>query len=254
MSDSKTLLFTSNRTGRNQIFRQEIEQEAAEPLITGPDEQGAAELSPDGSWILFWSYPPSAGGSSPAMQRVMRFPVSGGPPAQILESPLDATTDFQCPLHAAGSCILALGEQGQLIFYSLDPVRGRGKELGRTSLGSPTQFIWVVSPESSRIAIESQDKVGQKIRILDLKSGLERNLPVPQGWRIGTLNWAADGNALLVGPGYLIARLELDGKVRVLLNRKRNQWLSYPCPSPDGRHLAFSQQARESNAWLLENF
>jgi eukaryotic-like serine/threonine-protein kinase len=35
MPDSKTILFQSNRTGRNQIFRQTPEQDAAEPVIQG---------------------------------------------------------------------------------------------------------------------------------------------------------------------------------------------------------------------------
>jgi hypothetical protein len=72
-----------------------------------------------------------------------------------------------------------------------------------------------------------------------------------------SLSWTADGNALLataLSTGYLIARIELDGQTRVLLNREPNQGLGYICPSPDGIHLAFSQETRESNAWLLENF
>src|SRR5271155_2060301 len=87
----------------------------------------------------------------------------------------------------------------------------------------------------------------------------ERILEVPLGWRISELSWTADGNALFAGvqsesTGYMIVRIELDGKPRVLLNRGRNQWIDAPRPSPDGRHLAFSQQTWESNAWLLENF
>jgi Tol biopolymer transport system component len=54
--------------------------------------------------------------------------------------------------------------------------------------------------------------------------------------------------------GYFIARIDLDGKTHVLLDRGRNQWLGRPTPSPDGHRLAFSQQAFEANAWLLENF
>ena len=39
MRDNKTILFWSNRTGRSQIFRQQIEQDTAEPLISGPDDE-----------------------------------------------------------------------------------------------------------------------------------------------------------------------------------------------------------------------
>jgi Tol biopolymer transport system component len=75
--------------------------------------------------------------------------------------------------------------------------------------------------------------------------------------RIWSINWTADGSALFAAAQsseYVIARIELDGKTRVLLNRGRDQWLGYASPSPDGRHLAFTEQTFESNSWLLENF
>jgi Tol biopolymer transport system component len=100
--------------------------------------------------------------------------------------------------------------------------------------------------------------VGEPVRILDLRNGAERNLQIPQVWRISSLWWAADGNALFASVSqstdWLIARIELDGKTHVLLNGGRNQWLDSPVPSPDGRYLAFSQKIWENNVWLLENF
>jgi dipeptidyl aminopeptidase/acylaminoacyl peptidase len=257
MRDSKTILFESDRTGRRQVFRQEMEQDAAEPLITGPDDQGDAELSPDGRWILYWST--AAGGESPpTTRRLMRFPALGGSPEQVLEARMADGTAFDCHVRPASSCVFSHWEQGQVIFYALDPVQGRGKELARTKLGSPTDLEWSVSPEGSRIAVASGGQLPEQIRIVDFRNGTERNLQLPHGWYIYTINWTAEGNALFATArqptGYLIARIELDGKTRVLLNRSRSQWLDSPCPSPDGRHLAFSQQTFESNAWLLENF
>jgi Tol biopolymer transport system component len=83
-------------------------------------------------------------------------------------------------------------------------------------------------------------------------------LHLPHGWSLWSLHWTGDGNALFVtatqSTNYLVARIDLDGKTQVLLDRGRNQWLSSPVPSPDGRQLAFSQQTFETNAWLLENF
>jgi hypothetical protein len=54
--------------------------------------------------------------------------------------------------------------------------------------------------------------------------------------------------------GLPIARLDLDGKTRVLLDLGRNAWLNSALPSPDGRYVAFGQQSWDSNVWLLENF
>jgi dipeptidyl aminopeptidase/acylaminoacyl peptidase len=188
----------------------------------------------------------------------MRLPTSGGPSEQVLEAPI-ATSSFDCPSRPTSSCVLNSWEQGQLIFYALDPVQGRGKELARTRLGQPADLDWRVSPEGLRIAVSRGDQPHGQFRIVDLRNGTERNLQLPHDWGIWSLRWAVDGNALFVAAqskstGYLIVRTELDGKSRVLLDRGRNQWLGFPCPSPDGRHLAFSQQTFETNAYLLENF
>src|SRR5580704_11821398 len=76
LHDSKTILFSSDRTGRMQVFRQQLEQDTAESLIRGPDDEGGAELSPDGRWILYWSSAPGRD-SPPTTARLMRFPVWG---------------------------------------------------------------------------------------------------------------------------------------------------------------------------------
>jgi eukaryotic-like serine/threonine-protein kinase len=252
--DSKAVLFWSDRTGRNQIFRQQLERDTAEPLIQGPDDEVDPKLSVDGAWVLYAS---SVHGGGDSRRRLMRFPASGGSPEQILGIPSDAAYDFDCPSLPPSSCVLSRWEKGELIFDALDPVRGQGKELARIKLGFPTDLVWKVSPDGSRIAVSSQDQLSEQVRILDLWKGTERNLQLPHGWYIGVLSWAADGNALFASAqstDSLIVRIELDGKPRVLLNRGRNQWLSSPCPSPDGRRLAFSQQVFENNASLVENF
>ena len=253
--DSKAVLFSSDRTGRNQIFRQQLEQDTAEPLIEGPDDKLEAKLSVDGAWVLYLSMP-HEGGTSP--QRLMRFPTSTGSPQQVSEIASDATGDFDCPHSPQSSCVLSRWEKGDLIFDALDPVQGRGKELARTKLGYPAGLSWSVSPDGSRVAIQSADQLRDQIRIVDFKKGAERNLQIPHDWFLFNLSWTADGNALFAsaqsGIDFLIVRIELDGKSHVLLNRGRNNFLNNSLPSPDGRHLAFSQQTWETNAWLLENF
>ncbi len=253
--DSKAVLFSSDRTGKNQIFRQRLEQDTAEPLIEGPDDKFDAKLSVDGAWVLYLSMP-RGGGTSP--QRLMRFPISAGSPEQVAEIAADATGDFDCPIRPQSSCVLSRWEKGDLIFDALDPVQGRGKELVRTKLGYPASLSWSVSPDGSRIAIQSYDQLRDQVRILDFKKGAERNLQIPHDWGLFNLSWTADGNALFAaaqsGTDFLIVRIELDGKTRVLLNRGRNNYLNQPLPSPDSRYLAFTQQTWETNAWLLENF
>jgi serine/threonine protein kinase len=255
MDDSKTILFWSNRTGRNQIFRQQLSQDTTEPLVKGPDDETDAEMSPDGRWILYWSS--KHGSVPPATVRLMRSPVSGGSPELVLETRKDVTTQFHCPHHLEGACVLSLWEEGRLVFYELDPVQGRGKEIAASKMEPPINLSWSISFNGSYLAVSSQDQLHRMMRVLDTSSGAERDLPLPRGWSIWNSTWAADGNALFAAAqttGYFIARIGLDGTTHVLLDRGRAQWLSYPSMSPDGRHLAFSERTSESNVWLLENF
>lgn len=251
--DSKTVFFLSDRTGKVQIFKQQLDQDNAEHLNTEPVIAGA-EPTPDGAWILYWS---QGEGAAEQSARLMRFPVSGGSPEAIMTAPFDATIDFHCPSRATGSCVLSRGAHGEVAFYALDPAQGQGKELARTKLPLPTDINWSLSSDGSRVAIKSKDQLPGRIRILDLRKATERDLQLPSGWSIWYSAWAADGNALYLSAqakGFFLARVGLDGESHVLLDRGVNQFLGCPVGSPDGRYLAFCQQNFESNAWLLENF
>jgi len=256
LDDGKTILFWSNRSGRNQIYRQQLGQDTAEPLVQASGDDSDAEMSPDGRWILYWSH--AHGSLPPTTARLMRVRVSGGSPEQVLEARKDVTTDFHCPAGHASYCVLSRWEQGQLLFYALDPVAGQQKELVRTKIGSPIHHVaWSISSDGFGIAIASQDQLRGQVRVLDFRNGTERDIPLPRNWIVWNLSWEADRNALFASAqttGYFIARIGLDGTTHTLLDRGRVQWLSYPCPEPNGRYLAFSQRTSESNAWLLENF
>src|SRR5664279_217965 len=146
---------------------------------------------------VFWSYAYAGGGPTPTTVRLMRFPVSGGSPEQILETRFPDPTNFECPIRLAGSCVLSRSEQGLTFFYELDPVRGQGKELARINMGPGNVPMWAVSPEGSRLAIVSRVQPPQQVRIVDFRNGTEHHFELPQGWYIRGLGWAADGNALL---------------------------------------------------------
>jgi Tol biopolymer transport system component len=93
--------------------------------------------------------------------------------------------------------------------------------------------------------------------VIDLTRNQEHTLQLAKGSEVSDLAWTADGNALfgLVSQSHksAIARIDLDGKMRILLDRGIHD-LGSPAASPDGRHLAFSQRTLENNVWLLDNF
>ena len=251
--DGKSLIFESDRMGRNQIFQQNIQKDSPEHFLQGSDDERAAAFSPDGSWILYWTTPINAD-SPPALTRLTRISVSGGAPQQILEFPINATPNFDCPARGGAACVLSRVEQGHLTFYALDPLQGIGKELGRMDEAA-IEIPWSLSPDGTRVAVTTLDHAA--LRLVNLQNGAGQTLKVP-GVFIWSLCWTADGAAVFAAVSrsteYLIMRIELDGTTRDLLNRGRTQWLGFPRPSPDGHYLAFSQQTFQTNVWLLENF
>jgi hypothetical protein len=119
-------------------------------------------------------------------------------------------------------------------------------------------FEMAVSADGSVIAALSHGQSPQRIRLLDWRVGAERTVTLPSGY-FASLWFAPDGRSLLsaaVTPaGNALTRIELDGKIRILLNKDtRDLLLDTPLPSPDGRYLAYTQLIRENNVWLLENF
>jgi len=255
-SDGQAVLISSTRTGHRQMFRQSIGQDAAEELTTGPNDEDSGKPAPDGKWILYASWP-HPGNSVPGLWRLLRLPASGGTPEQVLEIKSDPSIDFECPSAPTTACLLSRWEQGQLNFYSLDPVQGQGKQVGTTKISRPNNVHWSVSAEGSRIAITSGDQLKEQVRILDLAGGTEHNLQLPHGWYIWSLSWAKNGKALFAAvqsTNYMIVRIDSDGKTHVLLDKGREHWLDAPISSPDGRQLAFTQQTFENNVWVLENF
>ena len=253
--DSKEVLFTSDRTGRQQLFRQALDQDSAQPLVQGPDDEMGAAITPDGAWVLYWSFPHN--GSALTSARLMRFPMAGGSSQAVLEVPAEAAIDVHCPRLAGHACLISGWHDGRVVFEELDPVKGKGQEVGHTALAHPSDMFWNVSADGSRVALVSSDQLRQKIRILDLAKGSEQDLNIPADWGLFSLNWTVDGKALLLSTQtreYFLARLQLDGKTNVLLNRGRSQWVGANCPSPDGRRVAFSLQTFDDNAWMLESF
>ena len=254
--DGKAVLFYSDRTGRSQIYRQSLEQQTPEAIAPGPDDQIGSQSTPDGAWILYWSLAP--GVPTPHSEaRLMRVPASGGTPEEVLHGPAAELDDFYCPTLPGNPCVIATSVKDQTVFHEIDPMHGLGKELTRlnTKDYAPT-WTWSLSPDGSQAAI-STGVANTRLHILDLRTGQANPVPLTTSANIWAIHWTQDGKALLVAAqsnGYFLARVTLDGKMTVLLDRGRNHWLTAPIPSPDGKHIAFTQQSFDFNAWMIQNF
>jgi len=258
-ADGKSVLFTSFRTGRPGIFSQGLNETLAAPLARGPGVTARPIASPDGNWILYASFDDPV---QPKRLRLMRLPVSGGVAEQVLEAPGSEGFAWECPSHA-GECIVSRSGagKGERAFYTLDPARGLGRQIGQIHCcsGPFMSWGWSVSPDGSRLALVDAGVYPGKIQILTVAKSAWNSLAVEQA--MGTLTgigWDADGTGFFgtskSGRDWNVVHISAAGKVRLLWSAGPNSFAVEPIVSPDGKYLAFDGFTTDSNVWLVQNF
>jgi Tol biopolymer transport system component len=258
--DSQAIVFSSDRNGKSEVFRQGLNESFAEAAVKGPRDDYDARLSPDRSWMLYRESTRATHGASPSSpDRLMRRPAAGGSPEMVLEEPATVGWGYSCPLKRGAACVLSEKEGKQAVFYSLDPVRGKGDRLGTIEVGASRWFNWGVSSDGSRLA--SIDELNHKgrIEVLTLFDRAWHEVSLETGWgELQSIAWAADGKGFFVTSwlpdSFNLLHVTLAGKVKPLLRNGHRQWMARPMPSPDGKHLAYQAQTWDSNVWMLEGF
>lgn len=160
--DSLGILFSSMRNGKFEIFRQGLNDSAAEAVVQGRGQVGHARVSPDGSWMLYRERTGALFGAPPSPRRLMRRPIARGSPEMVLEEPAGVDWDYRCPPKPGFECVLSQQEGKDTVFYALDPVRGKGDRVGMIEAGNDPTWEWSVSwslsPDGSRVALVSVGK------------------------------------------------------------------------------------------------
>ena len=251
--DSRAVAFWSDRDGSWDIFKQTLDKDdTAELLPLGPEPKWYFSFSPDGHWILYIALPEARypGGSVPV--RIMRVPVSGGPPQLVLTAL--GTTDIRCTRAPANLCVFDEQQQGHLVFTSVDPIKGRGRSFATTEREPSILSGWDLSPDGSQVVMTREGR----IRLLSLKSGVTTDIAV-RGWNsFWSVDWSADGNALFVSTQLAqdttLLRVDLRGEASALWHQKLNFMGTKGIQSPDQRHLAVACYTTDSNVWMIENF
>ena len=252
-ADSKAVLFTSNRNGRTELFKQPLGAETPELLASRVWDLGEnTPVTPDGHWFLYLDSPSNRGTSTPA--KLMRVPAAGGPPQEILTARVDGV---RCARNLCA--ILEPSEDPkEVIFTAIDPVKGRGRELVRfKDVRETVWYDWDLSPDGNRIAIVA---VGENtIHVLSL-NGQPEQLINPKVWgSLEGLSWDVDGKGLISSSSTQRSKVLLcidpHGQARVLWKQGGRVGARLRgLPSPDGHHLAITAIALNSNAWMMENF
>jgi eukaryotic-like serine/threonine-protein kinase len=206
-ADSKAILFTSNRTGTSNIFSQRIDQVSAETVVSGPGEKSVSRLSPDGTEVLYLiqSHP----GDLAAIVRMMRAPINGGPPQQVLELPY--LTNFQCSRSPATICLVAQTEPDQFLVLRFDPKTGSTQPFAKFE-ASPV-WNWSLSPDGKLFAAVKYSTGQSTVELVPTSGGPRREINVKEWGAISSIDWAADSHGFFISSnptGHLPSLLYLD--------------------------------------------
>ena len=266
-SDSRAVLFWSDRNGSNQVFKQNIDQETAE-TVAGPGWM--PRLSPDGMSVLYLANGPKAGQAARLrgdkysllpreadLPRVMRVRSREDAPEPVMEVP--RFSNYACPRAPADVCFVGQdSEDGQKLTVSaFDPLTGKAHEVLTVGIHPGEHFNWMPSPDGSRIVFMEFNTMEGRIRLFSLKGEPERDFVV-KGWAgFNSVDWAADGRSLFVSSqsptSVTLLHVDLEGHATPLWDQ-RGAWQTYAVPAPNGRELAIAGMTSGSNVWMIENF
>lgn len=239
---------------RRAIYRQALDSNAVELLVAGT----GSEVTPDAQAFLYFELETATSDSVWLMGRAF----AGGASSKVMAVPRALLDAYYCSSNskATSPCVLGLWEgEKKLVFYSLDPVKGKGLKVGELETGAP-DVAWLQSHDGSGVAaVLFHDDPG-KIKVASLV-----NRPLEEiscGANLGHLDgvaWAADDKGFFVtsvmGGVSGVSYVTMNGKVTPLFRSDSFvPYLRNPRPSPDGKHIAFAGQSWDGNVWIAENF
>ncbi len=250
---SKQIIFSSNRNGHIAIFKQSLNADTADLLVTLPNGDAEVRVSPDGAWVVYFVLTLK---DSKTSFQVMRIPINGGIPQFVLTA--RQYSEIRCARSPSTLCVISerSEDRKQIVFTAFDPLKGRGAELTRIDLNTePRKFHWDLSPNGARICF---NKTAQSpIEVFSLLGHSTHTIHVKDWDNLESLDWTADGKGFFVAIGVhggeVLLHVGLQGNAQVL-RKSQGASASFGRPSPDGRHLAIQDMRIDGNIWSLENF
>ena len=255
-ADGGAILFISDRGGTPRLFRQRINQSTAEQLVAAPGWDlwcWGGRTSPDGAQLFYWKTT-REGRTAQGPSELMRVPVTGGPPERVLVSARPA--ELRCGSRPEDTCVVGEMAGDTLVVSRVGPAGGRGEEVARIRVRAVSEWDWSLSPDGSRIALVEPRQ--DTIRVLDVRSHevstvvLRNANEIWAAGKIVRISWAPSGREFFLTGGGGLFCVDLAGEAREVY--RGGDYLFAPVPSPDGRHIAFTQENIELNEWLLERF
>ena len=248
-NDSKSIVFTSDRTGQYAIYKQSLDEDTPEPISTGAGSFRDTVGTPDGKWVFGILKPVD----SKDPERLMRIPLKGGAP-ELVTTILGG--GIFCARPPSSTCVLEepTKDGKHMTFTAIDPLQGRGREVARLE-GEGRFLAFDVSPDGTHLAVSGSPQ--GPIHILSLRGHAEQAVPARFNNLMGDISWAADGKGLYVtdktNRSTVLSYLELNGSTHVLWEQRGGGGLTAR-PSPDGHHLAIANWSTNNNFLMMENF
>jgi serine/threonine protein kinase/Tol biopolymer transport system component len=253
--DSKSVVFYADRDNQWNYFKQDLNQDTAQPLVVGPEWKWYGHFSPDGDWFLYVAWPTRESPTPATTVRLMRVASQGGPSELVMN--VRGSTNFHCARPPASLCVVEEQTEKQLVFTSFDPLKGRGREVASIERNPTSIPQWDLSPDGSRIAVGMYNVSEGRIHIIPVTGGPASDIVV-EGWAgIEYVDWSPDGKALYVSSrstaGTALLRVDLQGRAQRLWV-ERSPYPVPGTPSPDGRHLLLAHWTTPGNVWMIEGF
>ncbi len=268
-NDGKTVFLYSDRNGSFDIYKQGVNERNADPIVTGPEEKWAPQISPDGKWLLYMQWPKVAEGHAATSGKLMRVPLGGGPAEVVMDikgrpgsstssDPLDTVggyPSFRCPALAGAACVIAEEGENEIVFTAFDPLQGRKSELVKVP-ANPVHTSWGLSPDGSRVALAVFDYKAADVQIVPLGGGAAQKFSAVPWTELVAVAWAADGKSLFLASfssrGSSIVHSSFTGEPKLLF---KSSWdILSLAASPDGHYLALGPVIYNANAWTIASF
>ncbi|MGA2735831.1 MAG: winged helix-turn-helix domain-containing protein [Bryobacteraceae bacterium] len=252
--DGQAVVFSSNRNGRSQVFRQRLDRTV--PELLSMDSQDAMFPRFGGPWIYYRSVPAGDALSWNRPLAIRRIPADGGASSDVLR---DAGIDVGCACERPEICVLARLRGKVLTFYRFDHAEGQGGEIGHMDFDSRLSPSFQLSPDGSEIAAVDPQGIGNRIRRIPLNGAAASEVEVPGRKGLEVLFWTAGGKGWYVSSstpanGEYLLHVSPSGESQVLYEQAMDGQDTWGMPSPDGKHLAFLRWTTSSNVWMIDDF
>jgi Tol biopolymer transport system component/DNA-binding winged helix-turn-helix (wHTH) protein len=251
-SDSKEVIFMSDRNGTFNIYKQSVDQTVPDVLVGGNNPVTQPRLSPDGTQLLYLVYP--NWGETVSSVPLMRVPVAGGTPQLILKE--HWISNHQCSRAPSSLCIYSVATDGALTFFSFDPFHGKGSQVYQIKDDLPQVYNWSLSPDGATLAI-AKGKWGEeqpRIHLVPMNGGVDRWLTISGAPGLATLDWAADSKGLWASSANdenALLHIDLQGRA-VPVWRPGKMCVGWAIPSRDGHYVAVLVSSGSANVWMVE--